>query len=138
MVGILIVTHGDLAEQLLKTAVDIVGSAKQIGTLSITVDKDVDLLRNELSDAIQDVDTGDGVLIFTDMFGGTPSNISLSFLNEKKVEVVTGVNLPMIIKTLTIKDRGDLSSLSKQIEEYGKKNIYIASEILKKRTEKKG
>jgi PTS system mannose-specific IIA component len=135
MVGIVIVTHGELAQKLLETAKNIVGEAKQVKTLSITVNKDVDLIREDLSKAIQSVDTGQGVLILTDMFGGTPSNISLSFLNEKKVEVLTGVNLPMLVKLLASKDRDDLYTLAKQMELYGKNNIYLASEILKSRTD---
>ena len=137
MVGIVIATHGNLAEQLLTTATAIVGDAKQVDTLSITANEDVDNIRKNLSDAIQKVDTGDGVLILTDMFGGTPSNISLSFLNEKKVEVLTGVNLPMLVKLISMTERDDLYALSKQIEIYGKNNIYLASEILKNRTQKK-
>ncbi len=133
MVGIVIVTHGELAYQLLETAKSIVGDANQVKTLSITADKDIEKTRQELSDAIQSVDSGEGVLILTDMFGGTPSNMSLSFLNEKKVEVVTGVNLPMLIKLLSMQEKNDLYSLAKQIEVYGKNNIYLASEILKSR-----
>jgi PTS system mannose-specific IIA component len=136
MVGIVVVTHGELAYNLLQTAKMIVGSAKQVETLSITASKDVDNIRNDLSNAIQKVDTGDGVLILTDMFGGTPSNISLSFLNEKKVEVLTGVNLPMLIKLISMQDKDDLLSLAKKIEIYGKNNIYLASEILRGRTSK--
>ncbi len=100
MVGIVIVTHGELAHHLLETAKGIVGEARQVATLSVSANKEIAKIRSDLSDAIQNVDTGDGVLILTDMFGGTPSNISLSFLNEKEVEVVTGVNLPMLIKLL--------------------------------------
>ena len=136
MIGVVIVTHGGLAEQLLVTATNIVGQVKQAKTLSITVGEDVDHIRENLSNAIQSVDTGNGVLILTDMFGGTPSNISLSFLHEKKVEVITGVNLPMLVKVLTMQDNGDLFALAKQIEVYGKKNIYLASEILKSRSKK--
>ena len=138
MVGILIATHGDLAVSLLETAKTIVGAAKQVETISITTDRDVDHIREELAGKIQKLDTGDGVLILTDMFGGTPANISLSFLNEKMVDVITGVNLPMIVKLLTGRDDTDLVTLSKQIEVYGKKNIYLASEMLRsKKTDKR-
>ncbi|MFC1856309.1 PTS sugar transporter subunit IIA [Thermodesulfobacteriota bacterium] len=138
MVGIVIVTHGNLARELLETAKGVVGEVHQVETLAITVNVDVDLIRNNLEQTIQKVDSGDGVLILTDMFGGTPSNISLSFLNEKKVEVLTGVNLPMLIKLLSMQDKDDLYALSKEIEIYGKNNIYLASEILKNRSKKKG
>lgn len=134
MVGIVIVTHGELAKQLLITAQNIVGEAMQVCTMSITAVDDIEKTRNKLAEAIQSVDTGDGVLILTDMFGGTPSNISLSFLNEKKVEVVTGVNLPMLIKLISMQNKNDLTSLAKQIETYGKNNIYLASDILKIRS----
>jgi PTS system mannose-specific IIA component len=130
MVGILIVTHGRLAQELLETTKIIVGkNVDHIIPISIGWNDDMADIQKTLSSAIGRVDQGQGVLILTDMFGGTPSNISLSFLSEK-VEIITGVNLPMLIKIVNVGDRFDLKELSHLIHEQGKKSIYLASEIL--------
>ncbi|MGC9022820.1 MAG: PTS sugar transporter subunit IIA, partial [Dissulfurimicrobium sp.] len=97
MIGVVVAAHGQLARELLDTAVFIVGKAEQIQAVSIDPERDVDELKSEIRKAIKDVDSGEGVLILTDMFGGTPSNITLAFLEENKIEVVTGANLPMLI-----------------------------------------
>jgi len=130
MVGILIVTHGRLAQELLETTKIIVGkNVDHIIPISIGWNDDMADIQKTISSAIGRVDQGQGVLILTDMFGGTPSNISLSFLSEK-VEIITGVNLPMLIKIVNVGDRFDLKELSHLIHEQGKKSIYLASEIL--------
>lgn len=131
MVGVLIITHGDLCHELIKAAELIKG--KYDGVLPVSVDskKGVEDIKKEITQAIRKVDKGDGVLILTDLFGGTPSNIALSFLKEGKVEVVTGVNLPMLLK-LDIRKEKNLTDLSYFIKDYGRKNISLASEILKR------
>ena len=130
MVGILIVTHGRLAQELLETTKIIVGkNVDHIIPISIGWNDDMADIQKTISSAIGRVDQGQGVLILTDMFGGTPSNISLSFLSEK-VEIITGVNLPMLIKIVNVGDRFNLKELSHLIHEQGKKSIYLASEIL--------
>ena len=96
--------------------------------------KGLEELRKEITAAIRKLDTGMGVLVLTDLFGGTPSNVSLAFLKEGKVEVVTGVNLPMLLKIPDEREKEtDLANFAAQIRDYGKKNIYLASEVLKKK-----
>jgi len=134
MVGILIVTHGKLAHELLETTKIIVGrSVDQVVPLSVGWNDDMADIQKTIASAITKLDSGEGVLILTDMFGGTPSNISLSFLSDK-VELITGVNLPMLIKIVNVGDRYNLKELSHLIHEQGKKSIYLASEILSMKT----
>jgi len=132
MVGIVIVTHLRLGEELLAVAQLIVGKLKQFEAVSINPTEEVEEIREKISAAIRKVDRGKGILILTDMFGGTPSNISLSFLEEWKIEVITGVNLPMLLKLSTYEGERDLAGLAEFIKTYGQKNINLASEILKK------
>jgi PTS system mannose-specific IIA component len=132
MVGIVIVTHLSLGEELLAVVKLIVGKLKQFEAVSINPTEEVEEIREKISAAIRKVDRGKGVLILTDMFGGTPSNISLSFLEEWKIEVITGVNLPMLLKLCTDEEERDLAGLAEFIKTYGQKNINLASEILKK------
>ena len=130
MVGILIVNHGRLAQELLETTKIIVGkSLEHVVPISVGWNDDMADIQKIISSTITKVDRGDGVLILTDMFGGTPSNISLSFLSDK-VEIITGVNLPMLIKIMNVGDRYKLKDLAHLITEQGKKSIYLASEIL--------
>ena len=130
MVGILVVTHGRLAQELLETTKIIVGkSIDHIVPISVGWNDDMADVQKIISTTIARVDQGDGVLILTDMFGGTPSNISLSFLSDR-VEIITGVNLPMLIKIMNVGDRYKLKELAQLITEQGKKSIYLASEIL--------
>jgi PTS system mannose-specific IIA component len=132
MVGIVIITHLRLGEELLAVVQLIVGKLKQFEAVSIDPTEEVEEIREKISAAIRKVDRGKGVLILTDMFGGTPSNISLSFLEEWKIEVITGVNLPMLLKLSTYEGEKDLAELAEFIKTYGQKNINLASEILKK------
>jgi PTS system mannose-specific IIA component len=132
MVGIIIVTHLRLGEELLAVAELILGKLKHFEAVSINPTEGVEEITDKISEAIRKVDSGKGVLILTDMFGGTPSNISLSFLEEWKIEVITGVNLPMLLKLSTYEGEENLAELAKFIKTYGQKNINLASEILKK------
>ncbi len=132
MVGIVIVTHLRLGEELLAVAELIVGKLKQFEAVSINPTEGVEEIKEKISAAVRKVDRGKGILILTDMFGGTPSNISLSFLAEWKIEVITGVNLPMLLKLSTYEGEMDLAGLAEFIKTYGQKNINLASEILKK------
>jgi PTS system mannose-specific IIA component len=130
MVGILIVTHGKLAQELLETTKIIVGkSVDNVIPITVGWNDDMADIQKTIAGATAKVDQGNGVLILTDMFGGTPSNISLSFLSEN-VEIITGVNLPMLIKIVNVGDRYTLKELAHLIHEQGKKSIYLASEIL--------
>ncbi len=131
MVGVLVITHGDLGRELINAAEMIKGPLEGVLFVSVNYSKGVEDLKKEIKASIKKVDSGDGTLIFTDLFGGTPSNISLSFLKEGKVEVVTGVNLPMLLK-LDMRGEKKLSELASLIRDYGRKNIYLASEVLSK------
>ena len=134
MIGIIITTHGDLGCELVKAAELIKGKLDHIACVRIDETKSVEQINKEIGTAIKNLDQGQGVLILTDLFGGTPSNISLSFLKKGKVEVVTGVNLPMMLKLSAVKKEDmDLTEFASFITEYGKKNIYSASEILSKK-----
>jgi len=138
MVGVVVVTHCHLAEQLIAAAQLVVGEElKQFQPISIDPKEGSEEIREKIFTAIRKVDEGQGVLILTDMYGGTPSNISLSFLEEKKIEVITGVNLPMLLKLATYKNDMDLEALAVFITDYGQRNINLASEVIKKRIEKK-
>ena len=134
MVGVLVVTHGNLAEELVNAARRIVGEVQELQSVVIDWDDDVSVAGNAIRDALKALDQGHGVLILTDMFGGTPTNISLSFLNEGKVEIITGVNLPMLIKYCNLKEREDLKSVAARVKEQGQKGIYVASDVFKHQT----
>ncbi len=131
MVGIVVVAHGRLAKELVLITEFIIG--KVVGIEAVTTDPKMsaDEIKEEISRAIKKVDQGEGTLILTDMFGGTPSNISLSFLEEKKVEILSGVNLPMLLKLSTYQSSKSLSEMAEFIKSYGQKSISLASEILK-------
>ena len=133
MIGVLITTHGNLGSELIKAAELIRGSLKGIVPISVDQTKGVEDLKKEISAAIKKLDQGQGVLILTDLFGGTPSNISLSFMKEGKVEVITGVNLPMLLKLPDIREGMSLKEFAQNIKDYGIKNISLASEILSKK-----
>jgi PTS system mannose-specific IIA component len=130
MIGGLIVTHGRLANELLNAAEQIVGEIHHIAAVSLGWHDDVDTAASMIEKAIERVKTPDGVLILTDMFGGTPTNIASTFLDDGKVEIITGVNLPMLIKLVQMEEGQSLVSAAKLIRENGQKSIYIASELL--------
>ena len=131
MVGVLVVTHRRLAAELVDTAELIVGKMDNCLGLSLDPDLPVDDLRQQITDAINEVNDGDGVIVLTDMFGGTPSNLSLSFLNEAGIEVVTGVNLPMLLKLAHSREDKKVDELARVVKDYGRRSISLASEILK-------
>ena len=138
MVGVVVVTHCHLAEELIAAAALVVGEElKQFQAVSIDPTEGSDEIREKIVAAIRRADEGRGVLILTDMYGGTPSNISLSFLEKNRIEVITGVNLPMLLKLATYQNDLDLEGLAVFITDYGQRNINLASEVLKKRVEKK-
>jgi mannose PTS system EIIA component len=130
MIGGVLVTHGQLANELVSAAEMIVGEIHHITAVSIGWHDDVDVAREEIERAIQRVDTGSGVLLLTDMFGGTPTNLAATFLGQATVEVVTGVNLPMVIKLAT-QDAGEqLADLARRVRDQGQQQIHLASDIL--------
>ena len=129
-IGVVIVTHYRLGEEFLQALRLIVPEAPEFRAVSIDPSQSVEEMRGDISVALKAADSGDGVLVLTDMFGGTPSNISLSFLDEHQVEVVTGLNLPMLIKLATMAEPESLEELAVFIKQYGRRNISVASELL--------
>jgi PTS system mannose-specific IIA component len=129
-IGVVIVTHYRLGEEFLNAVRLIVPEAPDFRSVSIDPKQSVDEMRSAIADAMKQADRGHGVLVLTDMFGGTPSNMSLSFVEGAGVEVVTGVNLPMLIKLATLSEEKSLEELAKFIKSYGQRNISVASEIL--------
>jgi mannose PTS system EIIA component len=132
MIGIVIVTHSQLGDALLDAAEFILGDRPDtMVSVSIDLKENVDKLRKKIAEAIKTVDNKKGVIIFTDMFGGTPSNLSYSFLEEGQVEVISGVNLPILIKAADLQKDMGLNELAQHLEAFGKKSISLASGILK-------
>ncbi len=129
-IGVVIVSHYRLGEEMLQAARLIVPDAPRFLAVGIEPKQRVDEMRATIAAALEAADQGHGVLVLTDMFGGTPSNVSLSFLGERRVEVVTGVNLPMLIKLATLREEKPLEELASFIKHYGQRNISLASEIL--------
>jgi mannose PTS system EIIA component len=132
MIGIVIVTHCNLGQELIRAADFIVGSLSQIKAISLNPEDQGEALREKIALAIEQVDTGEGVILLTDMFGGTPANMSLSFLVDGKIEVVTGVNLPMLVGLASKREGKTLNQAALEIKEYGLRSIALAGEILKK------
>ena len=129
-IGVVVVTHGQLATELLNAAEMIVGDLPRFAAVSIGWHDDVNVAREAIQRAVARVDQGAGVLLLTDMFGGTPSNLGLSLLEAGRVEVVTGVNLPMLIK-LARAESGDLLAIARQLCDHGRAAIRVASELLR-------
>ncbi|NQT80341.1 MAG: hypothetical protein HQ555_08140 [Candidatus Aminicenantes bacterium] len=130
MIGGLIVSHGKLAEELLNALTIIIGEAVNIEAISIGWYDDVEESKKKISQSLKRIDQKNGVVIFTDMFGGTASNLSFSFLKDDQVEIITGVNLPMLIKFVSLQRNNNLKEVAKKVFEQGKKNIHLASDLL--------
>jgi PTS system mannose-specific IIA component len=133
MVGLIVITHCQIAQELVKAAELILGKIPACVPIGIAAEEKLEKIAERLEAALAQVDEGEGALILTDLFGGTPSNVSLSFLQDKKVEVVSGVNLPMILKISVGRQGKDLRELVRIARDAGRKNISIASEIMKKK-----
>jgi len=132
MIGIVVVTHSQLGEALIEAAEFIVGSRpERVVSVSIDLNQNVDKLREKVAAGIKKAGREEGILILTDMFGGTPSNISYSFLEEGRVEVLSGVNLPILVQALNSRAKMGLSELAASLETFGRKSITLASGILK-------
>ena len=130
MIGMVIVTHGGLAREFRATLEHVVGPQKQIETVSIGPDDDAEQRRREILEAVKRVDTGSGVVVLTDMFGGTPSNLAISVIDEAAVEVIAGVNLPLLIKLASLRDTTPLPKAVDLAKEAGRKYISVASQVL--------
>ena len=131
MIGLLIISHCDLGRELLNAAQLIVGSLEAADSISITENSESEEVLQLISEKIKALDRGEGVLVLTDMFGGTPSNLSLSFLKEERVEVLTGVNLPMVVAITQERSRLPLSELGEKAQEAGRRSIALAGKMLK-------
>lgn len=132
MIGIIIVTHGNLALELISVAEHVVGKQQHLVPICIGPEDDIERRRNEIIAAAQAVEMGSGVAILTDMFGGTPSNLAISVMQPGKIEVVAGVNVPMLIKLLSLRGKGPLLDTVMEAQEAGRKYINVASNLLKK------
>lgn len=130
MIGIVVVTHGRLADELVAATEHVVGPLEACTSISIGPDDDMERRREDIRQAVAEADSGSGVIILTDMFGGTPSNLSISLLDKGKVEVVAGANLPMLIKLAEARTRLTVDELAVSATEAGKRYIAIASDIL--------
>lgn len=133
MIGVIVVAHGMLADAFYQTMEMIIGHQENIETFSINHIDNFDKAKENLRLAINRVNTGYGVIILTDMLGGTPSNLSLSFLKEEQVEVITGINLPMLIKLSDLRKKFKLDALKKELCAYGREKIIVASDLLNKK-----
>mgnify|MGYP001824404985 FL=1 len=130
MIGVVIVTHGNLACEFRAALEHVVGPQEQVETISIGPDDDLDARRADMLAALAKVDSGDGVVVLTDMFGGSPSNLAISAMEKPDVEVVAGVNLPMLVKLASVRGECALEDALSQAQEAGRKYISVASQIL--------
>ena len=132
MTGFLIVTHSNLGQALIESVEFILNTKlENIFFISIDIKEDTNSLHKKIKNGVKKVQNNNGVIIFTDMFGGTPSNLSYSFLEDGKIEVISGVNLPMLLKAVNIRKKTDIKKMASILIENGKKSISLASEILK-------
>ena len=130
MIGLVLVTHGRLAEEFIAAMEHVVGPQRAIRAVSIGPDDDMERRRNDIIAAVEEVDQGDGVILLTDMFGGTPSNLAISLLDRGRIEVVAGMNLPMLIKLAKVRESVPLDVAVEQAQDSGRKYINVASTLL--------
>jgi len=130
MIGLVLVTHGRLAEEFVAATEHVVGPQTAIRAICIGPDDDMEQRRNDILKAVSDVDSGDGVILLTDMFGGTPSNLAISIMDKPKVEVIAGINLPMLIKLASVRGEESLAQAVGAAQEAGRKYINVASSLL--------
>jgi len=130
MIGLVLVTHGHLADEFRAALEHVVGVQPQIATISIGPDDDMEQRRQDIISAIASVDSGSGVVLLTDMFGGTPSNLAISVMSGAHVEVLAGINLPMLIKLVSVRENSTLEQAVIHAQDAGRKYIYVASRVL--------
>ncbi|MFC0284502.1 PTS sugar transporter subunit IIA [Camelimonas abortus] len=130
MIGLVLVTHGCLATEFRSALEHVVGPQEQVETITIGPEDDMDTRRQDILDAVRRVDTGSGVVVLTDMFGGTPSNLAISCMADSQVEVIAGINLPMLIKLASVREDTPLADAVLQAQEAGRKYINVASRVL--------
>ena len=130
MIGLVVVSHGNLANEFVAAMQHVVGQQEKIATVCIGPEDDMEMRRAEILNKVEHVDDGHGVVVLTDMFGGTPSNLAISIMDRAKVEIIAGVNLPMLIKIATLRKENNLKDTVEGAQEAGKKYINIASQLL--------
>ena len=130
MIGVVLVTHGQLAVEFRRALEHVVGVQKNFSTVCIEENDDMEQRRGDIEAGVRDVDSGSGVMILTDLFGGTPSNMAISLMADHPVEVVAGINLPMLVKLAGIRDTMDLAEAAETVQETGRKYIHVASKVL--------
>ena len=130
MIGMVLVTHGHLAVEFRLALEHVVGPQRQLQTISIGPEDDMEQRRRDIIEAVHAVEDGAGVVVLTDMFGGTPSNLAISVMNESRIEVVAGINLPMLIKLASVREVSNLEHAVIQAQDAGRKYIYVASRVL--------
>ncbi|MCK5424441.1 MAG: PTS sugar transporter subunit IIA [Emcibacter sp.] len=130
MIGMVVVTHGRLAEEFISAMEHVVGPQKAVRAICIGPDDDMEQRRQDIMNAVKDVDQGDGVILLTDMFGGTPSNLAISIMENAKVEVIAGINLPMLIKLASVRMVCSMEEAINAAQDSGRKYINIASQVL--------
>ncbi|MDN2566213.1 PTS sugar transporter subunit IIA [Aquibium sp. A9E412] len=130
MIGVVLVTHGRLADEFRHAVEHVVGAQDNFETVSIGAEDDMEQRRRDIIDAVARADTGSGVVILTDMFGGTPSNLAISVMEPGRIEVVAGMNLPMLIKLSSVRSRDDMAAALDEAQNAGRKYINVASQIL--------
>jgi len=130
MIGLVLVTHGRLAEEFHHAVEHVVGPQEYLETVSIGAEDDMEQRRRDIVDAVERADNGAGVIILTDMFGGTPSNLAISVMESGKIEVIAGVNLPMLIKLSSVRLTNDMAASLREGQDAGRKYINVASQVL--------
>ena len=130
MIGMVLVTHGRLAEEFVAATEHVVGEQEALRAICIGPDDDMERRRADIIEAVSQVDQGEGVVVLTDMFGGTPSNLAISVMEKGKIEVIAGINLPMLIKLASVRGAGKLDEAVEAAQEAGRKYINIASHVL--------
>ena len=131
MIGIVIVTHGNLAQEFKLALEHIVGPQDNMVAINIAADDDMEIRGKEIAKTVKKVETGNGVIILTDLFGGTPSNIAISMMQDDKVEVIAGINLPMLVKLAGLRETKTILEAAELAQEAGRKYIHVASKVLK-------
>jgi PTS system mannose-specific IIA component len=130
MIGLVLVTHGRLAEEMVAALEHVVGPQPNIASVCIGPDDDMERRRQDILTSVEKVDGGQGVVVLTDMFGGTPSNLAISIMDKANVEVIAGVNLPMLIKLISVRGKETLTEAVASAQEAGRKYINVASRLL--------
>ena len=130
MIGLVLVTHGQLASEFIRAMEHVVGPQENVAEVCIEPEDDIEQRRKQIIDSVSLVDDGDGVVLLTDMFGGTPSNLAISVLDQGKVEVIAGINLPMLIKLASVRSTDPLRKAVAEAQSAGRKYINVASQLL--------